>query len=262
MKCGLDFTDELEPQIRWSAESHIRDGLAEFARLAGWGASTEWIVQGWGRPDLYLRAGLERIAVEVKTKLRTPSQCRKAIQQAASYRRAMPEVSLVALVASEINADAMADYKASYPEVWVLTVGEFMSYLENASSTYHHRQESVAEEMQRLERKLEAMRALHRRAFGVGDDVAIHVAGCLREGKVPDLDASGQLEDGRYRPVRFWTHSDFMVAELSAHKSAIAAKERADEVTSAYEYLAKAFQEAGALMVGELFEEEKQGVEK
>lgn len=119
----------------WGTEFDIRDALAEIAQLTGWIASTEHVVNGWGRPDIYLEASLTRIAVEVKTELQTRSACRKAIQQTAGYRRAMPEVELAILVAAEINEAAMIDYKLSYPEVWVLTAHEFINFLRREEST-------------------------------------------------------------------------------------------------------------------------------
>lgn len=125
--------------LNYATEFDIRDGLATWAEMDGWDVDKEHVVPGWGRPDLYLSAGASRIAVEIKVELSTPSRCRKAIQQAANYVPAMPEVEKVFLVAAGINREAMAPYEAAYPRVGVQTVEQFFGTLAGWASGYEAR---------------------------------------------------------------------------------------------------------------------------
>ncbi len=148
--------------ISWANEFDLRDGIAKLAKLAGWTAETEHVVHGWGRPDLYLKSASMTVAVELKTELDTASQCRKAVQQAASYRKAMPEVSEVILAAARINSDAMREYEASYREVWVMSADALCSFILGAKNGLRDRHSRAQEAHLELERELE----LSRRVMG------------------------------------------------------------------------------------------------
>lgn len=129
MTASVEVKDDGNFQINWATEFDIRDSLAQVAELTGWYAETEHVVHGWGRPDIYLSAGFDRYAIEVKTQLATKSACRRAVQQAAGYSRAMPELKSAILVSPQINKSVMHEYEASYPEVLVMTAAEFIAFL-------------------------------------------------------------------------------------------------------------------------------------
>lgn len=148
--------------ISWASEFDLRDGIAKLAELAGWEVETEHVVHGWGRPDLYLKSDALTIAVELKTELDTASQCRKAVQQAASYRKAMPEVCEVILAAASINSDAMREYEASYREVWVLSANALCDFILGAVKGLRDRHTRARQAYVELERELE----LSRRVLG------------------------------------------------------------------------------------------------
>lgn len=150
-------------KINWASEFDLRDGIAKLATLAGWNAETEHVVHGWGRPDLYLQSDSMTIAIELKTEISTPSQCRKAVQQAASYRKAMPEVSEVILAAARINSDAMREYEASYREVWVMSADSLCNFILGAKNGLRERHNRARDTHAQLERELELSRRVMER---------------------------------------------------------------------------------------------------
>lgn len=148
--------------VAYGVEADLRDGLAQVAHLAGWDVETEHVVPGWGRPDLYLRASDFVIAVEIKTDLSTPSRCRKAVQQAAGYRVALPEASTVYLVAAHINREAMAPYEAAYPNVAIETAVQFLRTLGGLKRGLSHRHKIALDRFRGSERALDMQRRILR----------------------------------------------------------------------------------------------------
>lgn len=162
--------------ISWANEFDLRDGIAKLAELAGWEVETEHVIHGWGRPDLYLKSDALTIAVELKTELDTASQCRKAVQQAASYRKAMPEVSEVILAAASINSDAMREYEASYREVRVLSANALCDLILGAERGMRNRHGVAREAHLELERELElSRRVMARLALSEGSPLGAGV---------------------------------------------------------------------------------------
>lgn len=134
MSADLRLVGEDDWQLFYNTEFDLRDGLAYSAELCGWHVETEHVIPGWGRPDLYLRSGNEFVvAAELKLDLQTPSRCRKAIQQADTYRAALPEVTYSCLVATSINREAMEPYQSAYPFVLVFTANQFTQWLRGAA---------------------------------------------------------------------------------------------------------------------------------
>lgn len=145
--------------INYASEFDLRDGLAKYAQLCGWDVETEYVVHGWGRPDLVLTCppGLS-IAAELKVDLSTASKCRKAVQQADAYRRAMPEITHVALVAGHVNREVMEPYAAAYPHIWVRTAQEFLDTMANLLVGLNERHRTAVVRYRELQEELELSR--------------------------------------------------------------------------------------------------------
>lgn len=158
MTAQVEVLEDGNFSFHWTNEFDIRDAVAEIATLTGWSADIEHIVHGWGRPDIYLAAGAIRIAVEVKVDLSTRAKCRKGIQQAASYRRALPELTAVILTAPTVDLDAMAEYTSSYPEVWVLSAAELVNFLRYDDYTLADRTSAAQQKVDATQARLDVMR--------------------------------------------------------------------------------------------------------
>lgn len=167
MSARLSINEDGGYHLAFHDEFSLRDGIARIAHLTGWEVDTEYAISGWGRPDIYIRCTELSIAVEVKTELDTPSKCRKAIQQAANYRVAMPEVSDAYLVAGHINREAMGPYQEAYPQVKVSTALEFLGSLSGLAKGMRNRHQVALSRFQEAERQLE----IHRLAL---TDLSMH----------------------------------------------------------------------------------------
>lgn len=131
MSSEIRLTADDNYVISYSSESELRDGLADIGHRCGWDVDTEYVVHGWGRPDLLLRQPGTTIAVELKTDILTPSKCRKAIQQADNYVKAMPNADRVILAAANISWDEMSKYESAYPGVWVMEVSTLLWFMKS-----------------------------------------------------------------------------------------------------------------------------------
>lgn len=177
--------------IDWRTEFDLRDGLAEWAEMAGWGVETEHVIPGWGRPDLYLTSGDYRMAVEVKTTLGTPSLCRKAIEQADRYVKALPEVSACYLVAAHVDRAAMRPYDAAYDLVTVATASEFLAVLDTWPPGINDRRREALARLRQAESELEKRRL----ALAGVRDVAIREDPQVLDDVIRDALEAASLQD-------------------------------------------------------------------
>lgn len=73
--------------VRFGPESDLRDALAAYWWMHGMGVRVEVDVPKCGRIDVLGRIGDVQMLVELKREIRTPSTARKALSQAANYKR-------------------------------------------------------------------------------------------------------------------------------------------------------------------------------
>lgn len=73
--------------VRFGPEADLRDALATHWWMQGLGVQVEIDVPKCGRIDVLGRIGNVQMLVELKREIRTPSTARKALSQAANYKR-------------------------------------------------------------------------------------------------------------------------------------------------------------------------------
>lgn len=85
---GLSTMDDpTDPtSVRFGPESDLRDALATSWWLHGMAVRVEVDVPKCGRIDVLGRIGHVQMLVELKREIKTPSQARKAFQQATTYK--------------------------------------------------------------------------------------------------------------------------------------------------------------------------------
>lgn len=157
MPSQVVLTEDGSYNINFSTESDLRDGLADIARRCGWDVDTEFVVHGWGRPDILLRQPGTVIAIELKTDIVTPSKCRKAIQQADTYVKALPNADRVILAAANVSWDEMSKYEAAYPDVWVMDASTLLWFMKSWSGESDRHRVALSR-YRRLEREVELSR--------------------------------------------------------------------------------------------------------
>lgn len=176
------------PQIGYTTEASLRDGLAALAHLAGWEVETEHHIVGWGRPDLYLRGPDQtEIAVEIKLDLRRAATIRKAFQQADVYAKALVPGVDVILTAPTVDHALAQKYDLAYPDVWFLDTDGFVRWLYGASRGMSARHLRAYERQQELARGLDL-------SVGVLRRLALHRGSSV--GFVPDAPRDATVDIG------------------------------------------------------------------
>lgn len=72
--------------VKYGTEAHLRDALASYWWLHGLTVRTEVEIPRCGRADIVAQTPTTLTAVELKREIKTHSQARKALQQAATYK--------------------------------------------------------------------------------------------------------------------------------------------------------------------------------
>lgn len=157
-------------QVSWRSEADLRDALASAWWMHGAEVRTEVKVPDCGRIDILVSAGISEVVIEVKKKIRTPTEARQAFQQAHAYLSYLdaddPGMDRRAfVVAADYDHQAATAANRAYPGVAGVEYVAIMRWPELRDTWFEHATEVMVATARRRHETLQHLAGFSRGAL-------------------------------------------------------------------------------------------------